>query len=213
MKRVIYALLCLILSQNASAFCPTVTPWATIETKPGYVRYITHLSRDEFLRRAPQKMSPNTLGMTVSKLGITGQAEPDVQQINRQTACVQIKEFKLTLGYDTLDVYIDKKYKPKSCEYEVVKEHENYHVRVSQEAMTFFKPDVEKSLRAALAKIKPETARTSAEAQKIFERQFAQVIREIQPLIDHINKKIAEKNYIIDTPESYAKTTALCKKW
>ena len=74
-------------------------------------------------------------------------------------------------------------------------------------------PDVEKSLRAALAKIKPETARSSAEAQKIFERQFAQVIREIQPLIDHINKKIAEKNYIIDTPESYAKTTALCKKW
>ena len=189
-----------------------MTAWPTVETKPGYVRYITHLSRKEFLKNAPVKMSPNTLGMTVSKLGLTGSAEPRIEPKGK-TACVQIKSMKLTIGYDTLDVYIDKKYKPGSCEYEVVKEHENYHVRVSQEAMAFFRPDIEKALREALRKLKPVEARSNDEAQAAFNNQFHQVIRELQPLIDHINQKIAEKNYIIDTPESYAQTTALCKNW
>lgn len=157
-------------------------------------------------------MSPNTLGMTVSKLGISGSAEPDIQQ-NGITACVQIGRMKIDIGYDTLDVYIDKKYKPRTCEYEVVKEHENYHVRVSQEAMSFFKPDIEDALRKAVARVKPVEVRSQKEAERVFQQQFNQVMREVQPLIDHINKKIAEKNYEIDTPESYRETTALCKNW
>ena len=213
MKYALTLLFCLILSGKANAFCRTITPWANVETKTGTVRYITHLSRSEFLRNAPQKMSPNTLGMTVSKLGITGSAEPEIQRADNRSFCVQIKRMDLVLGYNTLDVYIDKKYKPGSCEYEVVKEHENYHVRVSQEAMMFFKRDIEQALETALSHIEPEYAYSSAEAQKIFNRQFTRVLREIQPLIDYINNKIAEKNYIIDTPESYAKTSALCKHW
>ena len=212
MKFYTVALLCLFFTQNANAFCRSITPWTIIDTKTGTVRYITHLSRSDFLKNAPQKMSPNTLGMTVAKLGVNGTAQPSVQQDGR-SACVQIKELRLTIGYDTLDVYIDKKYKPGSCEYEVVKEHENYHVRVSQEAMMFFRPDIEKALQTALSHIHPETVYSQTDAQRTFERQFNQVMREIQPLIDHINRKIAEKNYIIDTPESYAATTALCKNW
>ncbi|MDY6407535.1 MAG: hypothetical protein SPL08_02365 [Pseudomonadota bacterium] len=206
-------LLCLIFSGKANAFCRTITPMITVFTRAGVVRYITHLSRDEFLRNAPQKMSPNTLGMTVSKLGITGSADPEVQHIEGHTFCVQIKRFDLTIGYNTLDVYIDRKYAPGSCEYEVVKEHENYHVRVSQEAMMFFKSDIEQALETALSHIEPEYAYSGAEAQQIFQRQFNRVIKEIQPLIDYINAKIAEKNYIIDTPESYAQTSALCDNW
>ena len=213
MRHLFVILVCLFIAQKATAFCRQITPWVSLETKPGYVRYITHLSRDEFLRRAPVKMSPNTLGMTVSKLGLNGTAEPLIQPLGNHTACVQIKHLTLTLGYDTLDVYIDKKYEPGSCEYEVVKEHENYHVRVSQEAMSFFRPDIDRALRNVLQRVQPIYVRTQNEAQSAFEKQFHQVIRELQPIIDHINKKIAEKNYIIDTPESYAETTALCRNW
>ena len=213
MKQIFALLLCLFIAQKATAFCRTVTPWASVETKAGYVRYMTHLSRDEFLRRSPVKLSPNTLGMTVSKLGLSGSAEPLIEQQDAHSACVQIKRMTLTLGYDTLEVYIDKKYKPGSCEYEVVKEHENYHVRVSQEAMSFFRPDVEAALNTALRKLRPVQVRSEAEAQQVFNRQFQQVVSELQPLINHINKKIAEKNYLIDTPQSYAETTALCHNW
>jgi len=213
MKKYALMLLCLFYSQNANAFCQTVTPYTMVETKTGTVRYQTHLSREEFLRKAPVKMSPNTLGMTVSSLGIQGSATPEVQYVFKNSYCVQIKEMRLTLGYDIIDVYIDKKYHPGSCEYDVVKEHENYHVRVSQEAMMFFKPDIEAALKKALAKLKPAYVSTEKDAQRSFERQFNQVMAELKPLITHINKKIAEKNYIIDTPQSYRETTALCRHW
>ncbi len=212
MKKILMTLLCLFLSVNANAFCQQITPYISVNAKSGYVRYITHLSRNEFLKKAPIKMSPNTLGMTVSRLGISGSAEPEIQQ-NGITACVQISRMKIDIGYETLDVYIDKKYKPGTCEYEVVKEHENYHVRVSQEAMSFFKPDIEDALKKAVKRIKPVEVRSQKEAERIFQNQFNQVMREVQPLIDHINKKIAEKNYEIDTPESYRETTELCKNW
>ena len=205
-------LLCLFLSVNANAFCQQITPYVSVNAQSGYVRYITHLSRDAFLRKSPVKMSPNTLGMTVSRLGISGSAEPEIQQ-NGITACIQISRMKIDIGYETLDVYIDKKYKPGTCEYEVVKEHENYHVRVSQEAMSFFKPDIEDALKKAVARVKPVEVRSQKEAERVFQNQFNQVMREVQPLIDHINKKIAEKNYEIDTPESYRETTMLCKNW
>lgn len=72
MKKILLLLLCLFLSVNANAFCQQITPYTSVRAKSGYVRYITHLSRNEFLKKAPIKMSPNTLGMTVSKLGISG---------------------------------------------------------------------------------------------------------------------------------------------
>ena len=212
MKKILMCLLCLFLTQNANAFCRTIKPRFSVRTNTGTVRYQTHLSRDEFLKKAPTKMSPNTLGMTVSKLKITGNAEPDIQTGAGQI-CVQVKKFNLVLGYDIIDVYIDKKYKPGTCEYEVVKEHENYHVRVSQEAMLFFKPNIDEALKKAVSKLKPVYVHSQADAQRAFENQFKQVVQDIQPLLDHINKKIAEKNYIIDTPESYMETTKLFKNW
>lgn len=212
MKLYYTLLLSLFLSSNASAFCEAQTPRIILDAETGVVRYITHLSKNEFAKRSPVPVSPNTLGLTVAKLNMTGTGIPYLKQ-NGMRACVGISELRLKIGYDTLNVFIDKKYKPGSCEYAVVKEHENYHVRVSQEAMTFFRPDIEKALNKAVQKIKPQVVVGQAEAQAVFQRQFNQVMRDVQPVLDHINKKIAEKNYEIDTPESYRKTTALCQNW
>ena len=107
MKKILILLLCLFLTQNANAFCRPVKPRFSVRTNTGIVRYQTHLSREEFLKKAPTKMSPNTLGMTVSKLKITGNAEPDIQ-VGGGQVCVQVKKFNLILGYDVIDVYIDK---------------------------------------------------------------------------------------------------------
>ncbi len=213
MRKYFVILLCLFWAQNATAFCRTVSPKVNIVTKPGSVRYITTMSRQEFLKKAPRTMSPNTLGMTVSNLNVTGKSVPDLQQQSRAVACVQLREINLTMGYDIIDVYIDKKYKPGSCEYEVVKEHENYHVRVSQEAMQFFKPDLEKAVRAAVKRVSMQYAYSPSDVQRLVQAQFQQVMADIQPTIRHINDKIAEKNYQIDTPQSYRATSKLCKHW
>ena len=215
MKQKMYLLLPLLslfFVQNANAFCDTLSTRVYISMNPGNVKYITTRSKHDFIKASPHPVSPNTLGLTVSRLGIKGDARPNVE-VEGDKMCVSLGTLNFTMGYDDLTVYIDKKYKPDSCEYKVIKNHENYHVAVAQQAMIFFKPDVEKQIQKSLEKIKPQIVKDASERDRVLQSQFNQVMDDLKPLINHINKVTAQKNYQIDTPESYAKTKALCKNW
>lgn len=211
MKKILFVLCC-IFCLNASADCTNRTDYK-IEIKTRPAKYITTLTRQEFLRRAKQKVNPNTLGLTTVSFKISAEGEPYSKSNGIASMCVGLQKFILTIGYDDLTIYIDKKYKRSSCEYRVVKEHEEYHASVAREALVFFKPDIEKRLKKIVAELKPEIVHSQQQGNDVIVRQTEFVLNKMQPLINHINKKIAEKNYQIDTPESYRKTTALCKNW
>ncbi len=213
-KTLFAALLSLFLSQNASAFCDILNTRVNVITNQGNVQYITTKSRSEFLKDAKQPISPNTLGLTVSNLSISGSAKANMETLGKQI-CVSLGILNFKMGYEkgALKVYIDKKYRPGSCEYEVIREHEKYHVDVAQQAMLFFKPDIEKKIHQIVGKMHPKIVRSEKEIDPIIQEQLNQIMTELAPLIQHINQKIAEKNAAIDTPESYAKATALCKNW
>ncbi|MDD3668729.1 MAG: hypothetical protein PHX68_00295 [Alphaproteobacteria bacterium] len=205
-------LLSVFFAQNASALCDPIRTKVEIITKPGNVEYITKYSRDEFIKMAPTKVSPNTMGLTVTRLGAQGSAEGYLKQ-GGAGACAGIEKVIVTIGYDDLIVYIDKKYKPNSCEYRVIKDHEDYHVAVSQQAMAFYRKDIEKTIRKAVDKLSVRKVRSQAEAHRVVEEQLNQVMAELQVLVARMNQKIAEKNYLIDTPESYRETSKKCRNW
>lgn len=195
----------------AAACLKNDTPRIVVRVSPGRVNYITTQSRKEFISKFPGTPD-TTLGLTVASLGVKMSGKPRINQ-NSHQVCVNLKEVTFDIGYDIIDVYIDRKYKPGSCEYRVVKDHENYHVAVHREAMKFFKNDIERALRQSVKKMVPVSVTSQAEAERVINRQFEQAQKDIAPLLKHINKKIKEKNAEIDTPQSYAKATALCKNW
>lgn len=215
MNRKIFYLLPLLSAlfvQNASAFCESSATRVYITANPGNVKYITTMSRKDFIRQPGQTISPHTLGLTVARLNVSGSYTANREKQGEQF-CASLDSINLEMGYDDLRVYIDKKYKPKSCEYKVIKEHEKYHVAVAQQATVFFKSDIEKTVQESLKKIKPRIVRTEAEREQLVKAQFDQVVNDLKPLINHINKTINKKNNQIDTPESYAATRKLCKNW
>ncbi len=205
-------LLLLLFVQNASAFCDSASTRVYITSNPGNVKYITTRSKHDFINSAPHPVSPNTLGLTISHMTLKGEAIPNIETEDGKM-CVSLGTLNIKMENDELTVYIDKKYKPSSCEYQVIKNHEHYHVAVAQQAMIFFKPDIEKQIQKSLRNIKPRIVTTAAERDRVLQEQFNQIMNDLRPLINHINKKTAEKNYQIDTPESYARTRALCKNW
>ena len=150
-------LLSVLLAQNASAFCDTMTTRVNVDTLPGNPVYITTRSRQDFINGAQQKVSPNTLGLTVAKLNVQGRAEPEKEvPVQNGSMCASLGTVYFTIGYGSgdLTVYIDKKYKPGSCEYEVIRKHENYHVQVAQQAMAFYKQDIENQIHKSISKLK-----------------------------------------------------------
>lgn len=211
MKKWLVIPLCFIYSSIALGACPNDKPYVLLTTSKGTVKYITNMARKDFIAKYPGTPD-TTLGLTVADLQVKMIGEPRLSQ-NGRNSCVSLKEINFQIGYDDILVYIHKDYKPGSCQYRVVKDHENYHVAVHRQAMSFFKSDIETALRKAVSKLKPEYVQSSAQAQRIVDKQVAQIQKEIAPLLNHINQKIREKNAAIDTPQSYEATSKLCKTW
>ncbi len=211
MKKSFLLLLCLFLSLNANAICSQHDIKMNIVVEKGQVKYDHTRSRKEFERFAKTR-NPNMLGLTVANLRLNMGGKSTIQSNGKQY-CATISEINFYLGFDEIDVYIDKKYPKNSCNYKVIKEHEDYHVAVSQQAMIFFKPDIDRELKQIVSQLKPEYTNSRTNAERIKDKQFKMIQKQIEPLLKHINKKINEKNSAIDTPESYAKTTKKCRKW
>lgn len=201
-----------VLAQNAMPFCTQMSTRVLVKIKTGNPKYITSYSRKDFLRKAKVPYSPHTLGLTVAEFDIDTLMTPQIEQYAGQF-CVSLKDVEVTLSYPNLSVYIDKKYPSNSCEYKVIKEHEDYHVSVSQHALTFFKPDVEKVLSRTLASLRPRVVHNKNDIKSATNKMTQTVLDNLQPVIQHINNTMAKKNAAIDTKESYQKTTALCKNW
>ena len=72
---------------------------------------------------------------------------------------------------------------------------------------------LKKKIQESLRKIKPVIVKSAKERDEALNKQLTQVMNDLKPLVAHINNITAQKNYQIDTPESYAKTKALCKDW
>lgn len=212
MLKKLILLICLLFAQNAMALCAQNKVEIITYAKPGKVVYDHTLSRHQFQKVSPVPVSPNTLGLTLTHLTVNATGTPYIQREGGRF-CIGIQKVIFEIGYDEIKVLIDKKYPVNSCPYRVIKEHENYHVAVSQQGMAFFKKDIEKALKEAVTELRPEYAYSAERAKQIMKKQFDLVLKRINPLIKHINQKIAEKNYEIDTPESYRKTTKLCPKW
>ena len=104
----------------------------------GKVSYINNKSNSQF----PQKPYSTVMGLTVSDLKRQSSANTQIESDEHNNFCVYINELNVEVGYPKIDVYIDKKYRPGSCNYNVVKDHENYHVRVQQEGLKFFAPKI-----------------------------------------------------------------------
>lgn len=195
------------------AACNLPDPKITLLMKPGTITYNTSLSKNEFMQKAQEGVSPETaVGLTVAQMGLTIRGKPRLKP-NGRKSCVGLEEIIFEMGFDTIDVYIDRKYKPGSCEYKVVREHENYHAQVSRQAMVFFRSDLDKALKKAVAKYRPQYVYSQSQAERIVNQQFENIVNEMRPVIDHINKIIAQKNAAIDTPQAYQKTTSKCHNW
>lgn len=215
MKKCLIALCCLMyaLPVLSAKNCPETPVNVHIKIADKTPRYDNTLSRDEFLKFAPHANPENAIGLTVADLNVS-QRLAYATAGTIQQACAYPTDLYFEIGYDRLDVYIDKKYKPGSCAYRVVKEHEDYHVEVARQALSFFEPDLRERLESMKDKLNVSYSYYPQLAEEDLLKKFNSAFqKEVGPLLQHINNKLNEKNAEIDTPESYAATQALCKDW
>ena len=124
--------------------------------------------------------------------------------------CVGLAHAEMTIGYDRIRVYVDRRYRPGTCQYKVILEHENQHVRNFKDTLTSYLPVIRRQLAAEAAALPPVTARSMNAGA----RYFVGALRDrLTPLIDRMQADMAEADRRLDTPASYRATQARCDGW
>ena len=164
-----------VFAQNAIPFCSKMTPRVYVRTQIGNPQYISQYSKMDFLKKEGRMMDENTLGLTVVRMDIKSKVLPSLQEQGGKI-CVSLSDVEVELYYPVFKVYIDKKYMPSSCEYRIIKEHEDYHVAVAQQAITFYKSDVERVVKNTLKNLSPKIVRSQNEIQPVVDQMGETII-------------------------------------
>lgn len=124
--------------------------------------------------------------------------------------CVGLKHAEMTIGYDRIDVYVDRRYRPGSCQYQVILEHENQHVSNFRNILGTYLPVIRRRLADEAAAAPAISAGTMSAGA----RHFVNLLRDrLTPLIEQMQAEMAAADARLDTADSYRATQARCDGW
>jgi len=108
-----------------------------------------------------------------------------------------------------IEVLADRRFKAGSCQQRAIIDHENEHVRVFREAIAYYEPAMEDTLRRAklpsALPIGPSSDPESAYA--------AMIHHILAPVLDAVLARTKAANNLIDTPQHYSAVFRRCDSW
>lgn len=211
-KRFLIFVTCFLLLGTTPAFAQCERyehrPVVRINLMPVKTRYDHTRESSQF----PAKPYANTMGLTVAKFEANATVKISEHSLGNNRYCTALEEINVEAGFAKMDVYLNKKFAVGTCQYNVIKDHEDYHVRVHQEALTHFKDKIEQAYEIAASKVKPIYS-IGSQKNKAANQFLNDIQKEVSPLMQYVDKRIREENAKIDTPEAYLETSQKCANW
>lgn len=149
-------------------------------------------------------------GLTVADENYHLKTGTKIYQLGRDRYCAILERAELFIGYRNIDVYISNKYKPGSCEYESIMNHENIHVQIFRDTLYKHSQGIEKAVRKFSNQIGPVYLRSADAAANKLQTLLDAKIR---PLFKRMSDDISRQNARIDTKENYRREQAMCSNW
>jgi len=218
---------CLLLvpvtSLHAAAACPRADhkPKIVIQSNPGTVKYDTSRTRAQLASiRASQTTSSraNTspgkdwfaTGLTVATLEFNTSLKVQAKSQGKSRYCAYPVIIEATIGYNTINVYIAKRYKKGSCQYLTILEHENNHVAVFRRVLSNHGKKLRRDIEDAVRNLQPLLVSNPNQAAKKMNNALK---RKTKPLFKQINLALDKANGKLDTKKNYLREQAKCSSW
>ena len=150
------------------------------------------------------------LGLSLAELFLSYETELFFWEPQGVGYCVALKQAKVTVGYNRARVLINRDYPEGSCEYDVIRTHEEAHVRINQEILAEYEPQFHTALKRLLKNRKTifKTRKKGAEAAYI-----KAVKRALKPVMDALSAERDRRQARLDTPENYLRERQKCENW
>lgn len=150
------------------------------------------------------------IGLTLADVQMHTQVQIQAVPVGRGRYCARLTAVEATMGVDRIDVFVANRYRPGSCQYESVLEHEMRHVTIFRDAVQRFAPAVRRRLEETARVIPAVTAPSADEAAKRLQDRLQ---RQVQPIFKEMNRAIDRANQLLDSPENYAREQTRCPSW
>lgn len=125
--------------------------------------------------------------------------------------CVGIGKVEARWHMPEVRVDIASEYPPGSCQYRVVKEHEDEHVALNRQALQTFIPRMDSRLQDAVARFTPFM--TDASPQQAADEAVRRLMSAARPVLDAFERERSTLNAAIDTPQNYRLVSSRCDGW
>ena len=210
------AFLSLCATAQADRCSPPVRePIVHVTVDYGTVRYDNTRTREQI-----QAMAVGTAGrigdgvhpagLTVSEFATRISAAVQIRPISDSAYCVWLSELDVSLGYPEIAIYVDRRYARRSCQYAAILEHENQHRTINQRTLTAHFP----AIRRRVHDIVDATPWLRAASEEAARNAYVTLVRDgLKETVDAFTADRERQHAVLDSPESYARTQALCRDW
>lgn len=202
----------------ARTVCPAATqaPNVSVRIRPGKVVVNNARGQDGLKRLQGQASSLkrargwNPVGLTSTELGFSMNVRINAVPTGRGEYCGYIETVNASFGYERLVVYVARKYRPGSCHYASIMEHEKTHVLVFRRLLDQYAPRLDRRLTTAAHRMPPVVV---ANPKLAATRLKDKLRREVQPLFREMNRELDRANATLDTAANYKREQARCADW
>ena len=126
-------------------------------------------------------------------------------------ACVWVTKVNVSFGFFApANIYVSSRYKPGTCEFDTIRNHENQHVGIHVNTRLKHVPMMKERVQLALAKLGPVEA---PDAQAALARIQATVSDAVEDGLKGFRIETGTLSGMIDSTDSYLQLQSRCSNW
>ncbi len=187
-----------------------------LRTEPGRVSVRNgHGGRD--LQRLQRKYGSargapgwHLLGLTVAEFRLDMRTTVTVRPFRDDWYCVRAATVDVTVGYPDFVVYVDRKYRPDTCEHRAVVDHEQAHIAIYRSILARFAPWVRDRLVDAVRRLGPVVVDSRAQAATLVQDRLSE---KITPSLAKLHEATEAATDRIDPRDIDRTITGQCRNW
>lgn len=213
---VLFAIITLLSAKTfASSECDQfkTTPKITTTINYGTPSY-TLVPKEAIISVSGLKNPLRTMGLTIADFQIQYSITID-KNSTPNGICVNINTIDFNIGYNSLDIIIDEKYKENSCQYNEIKKHEEGHIKIYQEELKYYGKLITEEMKILMENLKPFLTSSDATKTKINKKidNLLKNDEKLKILKNRLEQAIIDKNLAHDSDEEYIRIKNSCTSW
>lgn len=189
-------------------------PGVRFEVKKGDVVHHNDRDREHLQRLAGSRLKLGKewipTGLTLDEIKLDLKVAVTARRLSNGSYCVALSGVSGSIAQANINVYIDSRYRPGSCQHASVLAHEHKHVDNHADAVRRYGGKMEQRLKDSTRKLGAFVAET---VERGAESLQARLRREIMPIFRELEQAVERGDAALDSRESYQREQANCPNW